>query len=30
MVMNGAIRDAKTIASTLWLAQQRKASKPHG
>jgi ADP-ribose pyrophosphatase len=30
MVMNGTIRDAKTIASTLWLAQQRKPSKPHG
>jgi ADP-ribose pyrophosphatase len=30
MVMNGTIRDAKTISSVLWLAQQRKASKPHG
>jgi ADP-ribose pyrophosphatase len=30
MVMNGTISDAKTISSVLWLAQQRKASKPHG
>jgi ADP-ribose pyrophosphatase len=29
MVMNGAIRDAKTICGILWLNQSRKRSKPH-
>jgi ADP-ribose pyrophosphatase len=28
-VMNGAIRDAKTICGLLWLKQTRKRSKPH-
>jgi ADP-ribose pyrophosphatase len=28
-VMNGAIRDAKTICGVLWLNQTRKRSKPH-
>ena len=29
MVMNGVIRDAKTICGVLWLNQARKRSKPH-
>jgi len=29
MVMNGTIRDAKTICGILWLNQSRKRSKPH-
>lgn len=29
MVMTGAIRDAKTIAGVLWLAQSQRARKPH-
>jgi ADP-ribose pyrophosphatase len=29
MVMNGAIRDAKTISGILWLNQSRKRPKPH-
>ena len=29
MVMNGTIRDAKTICGILWLNQARKRSKPH-
>jgi ADP-ribose pyrophosphatase len=29
MVMKGKIRDAKTIAGVLWLAQQRKVPKAH-
>ena len=29
MVMNGSIRDAKTISGVLWLNQSRKRSKPH-
>ena len=29
MVMQGAIRDAKTIAGVLWLSQTRKGQNPH-
>ena len=29
MVMNGSIRDAKTISGVLWLNQSRKRPKPH-
>jgi ADP-ribose pyrophosphatase len=29
MVMNGAIRDGKTICGVLWLSQARKRPKPH-
>jgi len=28
MVMNGAVRDAKTISSILWFSQQLNGSKP--
>jgi ADP-ribose pyrophosphatase len=28
MVMNGTVKDAKTISSILWLNHQRRGSKP--